>query len=145
MYGKKRTAGILVLGAEVEGRGSVLLYHSPDQFHWEFCHVLMRSERPEDRILECPNYFYLDGKAILVVSPDAMPYYWIGTQDHDHRFFPGTMSELSITAAGTDFMRRIHLWINRGRRIMIGWLTEKRPGRSGHSQDGRGFSLCRGD
>lgn len=124
---KEEDGWYMVLGAELEGRGSVLLYHSPDQFHWEFCHVLMRSERPEDRILECPNYFYLDGKAILVVSPDAMPYYWIGTQDHDHRFFPEQFG--IIDHSGWNGFYAPNSFVdNQGRRIMIGWLTEKGRG-----------------
>lgn len=117
----------MVLGAEIEGRGNVLLYYSKDQFHWEFSHILMRSERPQDRILECPNYFMLDGKAVLVVSPDDMPVYWIGTQKEGHVFCPETFGIMDHS--GWDGFYAPNSFTDpNGRRIMIGWLTEKGRG-----------------
>lgn len=117
----------MVLGAEIEGRGNVLLYYSKDQFHWKFIHVLMKSDRPKDRILECPNYFILNGKAVLVVSPDDMPCYWMGTQKDGHVFCPETFG--IIDHSGWDGFYAPNSFVDpKGRRIMIGWLTEKSRG-----------------
>ena len=124
---KEEDGWYMVLGGEVDGRGSVLLYHSPDRFHWEFCHILYRSSRPEERFYECPNYFFLDGKAVLVVSPDDQPRYWIGTQGPGHVFCPEQTG--IIDHSGWDGFYAPNSFTDpRGRRIMIGWLTEKGRG-----------------
>ena len=117
----------MVLGAEVEKRGAALLYFSPDRLNWEFCRVLLHSDDPGERIFECPNYFRLSDKNVLVVSPDGMPKYWIGTQGEGHEFYPEKSG--IIDHSGWDgFYAPNSFQDDQGRRIMIGWLTEKGRG-----------------
>ena len=78
----------MVLGGQIGGSGAVLLYYSSDRLEWKFCRVLLHSSNPAERIFECPNYFALGEKRILVVSPDGMPKYWIGHEGKDHSFIP---------------------------------------------------------
>lgn len=117
----------MVLGAEIDGKGAVLLYHSEDQIHWKYLHILLHSEDSGKRIFECPNYFFLQDKAVLVVSPNDKPCYWIGHQTADHKFVPETAGIIDHSGwAG--FYAPNSFADNRGRRIMIGWLTENGRG-----------------
>lgn len=125
---KEEDSWYMVLGAEIAGCGAVLLYQSEDQLHWTFCHVLMQSRSEENRIYECPNFFYLKGKAVLVVSPNDMPCYWIGTMDQEHYF--SAEQQGIIDHSGWDgFYAPNSFEDHKGRRIMIGWLTENGRGK----------------
>ena len=47
-------------------------FKSEDAFHWDFCSVIDRSDRKLGKMWECPDFFELDGKHVLVVSPMAI-------------------------------------------------------------------------
>lgn len=120
---KEADGWYMVLGAEVDKKGTVLLYYSPDQFHWKFRHILLQTEKEEENIWECPNYFKLKDKSVLVVSPNGMPRYWVGREKADHCFVPER--EGIIDHSGWEgFYAPNSFEDPQGRRIMIGWLTE---------------------
>ena len=117
----------MVLGGQIGDSGAVLLYYSSDRLEWKFCRVLLHSSNPAERIFECPNYFALGEKRILVVSPDGMPKYWIGHEGKDHSFIPE--KEGIIDHSGWDGFYAPNSFRDEcGRRIMIGWLTENGRG-----------------
>ena len=54
--------------------GQVLLFSSPDGFCWKYEKVLAANRGRFGRMWECPDFFELDGKQVLLVSPqDMMP------------------------------------------------------------------------
>lgn len=124
---KEEDGWYMVLGGEIEKEGAALLYFSENRLKWTFCRVLLHSTDPEERIFECPNYFSLGDKHVLVVSPNGMPKYWIGTQGEEHRFSPEKSG--IIDHSGWDGFYAPNSFCDvYGRRIMIGWLTEKGRG-----------------
>ncbi|XP_045771369.1 sucrose-6-phosphate hydrolase-like [Maniola jurtina] len=53
-------------------RGLVLLYKSKDLKDWEFLSVIAESNGEEGYMWECPDFFELDGKFVLLISPQGM-------------------------------------------------------------------------
>ncbi|CAH3998999.1 sucrose-6-phosphate hydrolase-like [Pieris brassicae] len=63
----------VVLGSKtVDQRGRVLLYKSKDLKDWEFLSVLGESQGDMGYMWECPDFFELDGKFVLLMSPQGM-------------------------------------------------------------------------
>ena len=52
--------------------GAILLYESKDAIHWHFRSVLDRCYNEYGKMWECPDTFELDGKQLLLVSPQDM-------------------------------------------------------------------------
>ena len=55
-----------------DGSGQILLYTSPDGFHWNFKSVLAANHNRFGKMWECPDFFELDGKWVLLTSPQDM-------------------------------------------------------------------------
>ena len=57
------------------GDGQVLLFSSPDGFDWKYEKILAANGGRYGRMWECPDFFLLDGKAVLLTSPmDMLPH-----------------------------------------------------------------------
>jgi beta-fructofuranosidase len=114
-----------IIGSGIEGVGGIsLLYRSEDMVHWEYLHPFYEPDRTPGRGMhECPDFFPLDGKHVLLTS--AVGTHWdVGTYE-DHKFTPekhGRIDWGSYYAAKT-------LLDDQGRRIIWGWIQE------GRSQD----------
>ena len=52
--------------------GQILLYHSKDLKSWTFDHVVVSDIDPDVYMLECPDFFKLGDKWILMFSPQGM-------------------------------------------------------------------------
>ena len=80
-----------VIGSGIVGvGGNILLYRSQDLVHWEYLHELCRGEVDETgRMWECPNFFPLGNKHVLLISPIPLRkvLYLVG-EYRDHRFTP---------------------------------------------------------
>ena len=112
--------------------GQILLYHSEDGFHWKFRNVLARNGNRFGKMWECPDFFELDGKWVLLTSPqDMLPEGFeyhngngtlclIGSYDEK----TGKFSEETDQAIdyGIDFYAPQTVLAPDGRRIMIGWM-----------------------
>src|SRR3954451_8800685 len=70
--------------------GNVLLYKSPDLRHWQYLHPLAQGKwsgktgpNPVDtgEMWECPDFFPLDGKHVLIHSTEGRTMWQIGTLD----------------------------------------------------------------
>ncbi|MDO4267703.1 MAG: glycoside hydrolase family 32 protein [Eubacteriales bacterium] len=123
----------LVVGNRAaDGSGQILLYKSKDLERWEFVTVLDRSENRYGKMWECPDFFPLDGRQILLVSPQDMraealefhngnnSIYLAGTYDaKNHQFHREMVKSLDY---GLDFYAPQTLLTPDGRRIMIGWM-----------------------
>ena len=124
----------MVLGSGIENKGgAVLLYKSKNLRSWEFVHVLAardgfgaHSPEPFDpwEVWECPDFFPLGKKHVLICSVAGKAYWQSGTLD------PATMqfqSEHSgLLDYGSYYAPKTQLDKN-GNRIIWGWITESRP------------------
>jgi beta-fructofuranosidase len=124
----------MVLGSGVANQGgSVLLYKSKDLRHWEYVHVLaVRNENREHQfdpynpweVWECPEFFALGGKHVLIVSTLGKAYWRSGVLDPETmRFRPergGMLDYGSFYAPKTQLDKS-------GNRILWGWIQEARP------------------
>lgn len=126
------TYGCVVGNCTADGDGRVLLYHSPDGMHWNFKGVLAANNRRFGRMWECPDFFLLDGKAVLLVSPqDMLPQGFEYHNGNGTLCLIGSYDEAAETFAeehhqavdyGIDFYAPQTVLAPDGRRIMIGWM-----------------------
>ena len=118
--------------ALADGDGQVLLYGSKDGFQWEFQKVLISNNGRFGRMWECPDFFPLDGKWVLITSPqDMLPSGFeyhngngtlclIGDYDRETQEFTENTDQ-SIDY-GIDFYAAQTVLTPDGRRVMIGWM-----------------------
>jgi beta-fructofuranosidase len=78
-----------VLGGHVRkpNRGVALLYKSENLIDWEFIKSLIVGEKETGRNWECPNFFQIDNKWVLIVSPHDKVIYNIGDFENNN-FIP---------------------------------------------------------
>jgi len=121
-----------VANRAADNTGAILLYKSTDLFHWKYWKVLAANHGRFGAMWECPDFFELDGKHVLLVSPQDMQpsgfeYHngngtlcLIGSYDEA----TGTFSEEKDQAIdyGIDFYAPQTVLTEDGRRIMIGWM-----------------------
>jgi len=109
-----------VLGGHIhESRhGVVLLYKSKDLLTWEFLHPLLMGDQKTGSNWECPNFFPLGNKYILIVSPHRKVIYTIG----NYKNCKFTPSKWHILDYGRVFYAPNTMLDNTGRRIMWGWI-----------------------
>ncbi len=117
---------------DAEGNGRILLYESEDGFSWTYDGVLASSHGQYGRMWECPDLFELDGKDVLVLSPQEMAA--VGLEFHPGH---GTMciigrvdwnihhllrERVQAIDYGLDFYAPQTTEAADGRRIMIAWM-----------------------
>lgn len=115
-----------------DGSGAILLYRSKDGLKWEFVRTLDRCQNQYGKMWECPDFFPLDGKQVLITSPQEMNP--VGLEFHAGN---GTVCLIGNYAPeGKGFMRQYVQAIDYGldfyapqtllspdgRRIMIAWM-----------------------
>ena len=112
--------------------GQVLLYTSEDGFAWKYETVIAKCMNRYGKMWECPDFFELDGKQVLIVSPqDMLPsgleYHsgngtvcLIGSCDKDNFDFREEFDQ--AIDYGIDFYAPQTVLSPDGRRIMIGWM-----------------------
>ena len=115
-----------------DGSGTILLYESEDALHWNFVSVLSACHNQYGRMWECPDFFPLDGKDVLLTSPQEMSA--IGLEFHPGNanvclvgsFDPDShhLNREWVQAIdyGLDFYAPQTLLTEDGRRVMIGWM-----------------------
>lgn len=120
-----------VVGNRTEdGSGAVLLYASDDLERWTLEGTLDRSANRWGKMWECPDFFQLDGRTVLLVSPQEL-------EAPDSRFHNG-QEALCILGGwdGKNFVRQDVLPVDQGldfyapqtimtpdgRRVMVGWM-----------------------
>ena len=63
----------LVVGSRAaDDSGQILLYHSDDLKHWRFLSIFDQSRGEYGKMWECPDFFPLGDRQILMVSPQDM-------------------------------------------------------------------------
>ncbi|MDO4620314.1 MAG: glycoside hydrolase family 32 protein [Lachnospiraceae bacterium] len=129
---KDGTFRCVVGNRPADGSGQILLYRSEDAFNWKFEKVLIANHNRFGKMWECPDFFELDGKYVLLTSPqDMLPEGFeyhngngtlclIGdcdTQNYD--FKPEHDQAIDY---GIDFYAPQTVLMPDGRRVMIGWM-----------------------
>lgn len=122
-----------VLGNEQDDKGRALLYTSKDLMSWDETPVIDSSNGSLGFMWECPDFFELDGKFVLLFSPQGMEPqgdkyrnlyqtgYIIGKFDYNtNKFTPET--EFQELDHGHDFYATQTLEATDGRRILIAWM-----------------------
>ena len=124
----------LGIGSGIRGEGGcVLLYRSADLLHWEYLHPLASGNRngkstndPVDagEMWECPDFFPLGKKHVLLYSTERKVYWESGEFDPKELTFhtekQGLLDHGSCYALKSQQDAQ-------GRRILWGWVTETRP------------------
>ena len=122
-----------VVGCRTEDdSGAILLFESADGLRWRFVTVLDRCYNEFGRMWECPDFFPLDGRQILMCSPQDMSA--VGMEFHNgdctmfllgrydpsgHRF---EREGVQAVDYGLDFYAPQTLLAPDGRRIMVAWM-----------------------
>ncbi|MCI8918666.1 MAG: glycoside hydrolase family 32 protein [Eubacterium sp.] len=133
IWQKKDGSYACVIGnRQTGGSGQILLYTSPDGFRWNYKKVLAANNDRYGRMWECPDFFELDGKWVLLASPqDMLPQ---GLEYHngngtlcligDYDEETETFMELHNQSVdyGIDFYAPQTVLTPDGRRVMIGWM-----------------------
>ncbi len=126
------TYRMLVSNRPADNSGQLLLYKSPDAFHWEFLKVFAENRNRFGKMWECPDFFELDGKAVIFVSPqDMLPSGFeyhngngnvclMGQYDPDTETFTEEIDQ--AVDYGIDFYAMQTILTPDGRRVMIGWM-----------------------
>ena len=114
------------------GDGQVLLFSSPDGFDWKYEKILAANGGRYGRMWECPDFFLLDGKAVLLTSPmDMLPHEFeyhngngtlclIGSDDEETDTFVEEHNQ--AVDYGIDFYATQTILAPDGRRIMVAWM-----------------------
>lgn len=113
--------------------GCVLLYRSKDMKHWEYMHQIAtgtwngkQTSNPCDdsEMWECPELFALDGAHVLIYSTEGKVFWQSGKLDSETMLFhPAKTGQLDL---GAFYAPKTQLDAN-GRRILWGWIPERRP------------------
>ena len=115
-----------------DGNSRILLYRSKDGFKWEYVTVIDHSDEKLGKMWECPDFYEVDGKQILVVSPMAMlpeglkfhvghsVIYLTGSYDKTTHTF--VREDVQPLDSGIDFYAPQSMLTPDGRRVMIAWM-----------------------
>ena len=123
---------MLILGSGERGKGGmILLYTSRDLRQWTYLHPLIEgspsqstSVNPVDtgEMWECPDFFPLGNKHVLLISTMGKVRWKVGTYAHQ-RF---TLEKEGVVDWGSYYAAKTMLDAS-GRRILWGWIPETRP------------------
>lgn len=122
-----------VIGNRTEDTsGTILMYRSEDAKHWEFVNKVASCHNQYGKMWECPDFFSLDGKDVLMTSPQEMRS--IGLEFHpgnaniciigtfDREINHMLRENVQAVDYGLDFYAMQTLQALDGRRIMIAWM-----------------------
>lgn len=116
----------MVCGAGCDDKGQALLYRSEDMLHWTFFNVLAESRGEWGYMWECPDFYPMGDKYVLMFSPmgsgEHTAVYLIGDFDYETgKFRYHTSSEIDW---GFDYYAPQSFLAPDGRRIAVGWANE---------------------
>lgn len=110
------------------GQAVVNLYRARNEglTKWEYLGVLFQHPDPKVVNIECPNFFELDNRWVLVVSPHGPVEYFVG--DFDLSTFKFRPQQRAVLDEGGNYYAPNSMIAPRGRRIMWGWVNGFQPG-----------------
>ena len=115
----------MVCGGNRGGMAQALLYKSEDMFHWEFFNVLAESRGEWGYMWECPDFYPVGDKYVLMFSPmgagERTSVYLVGDFDYKTgKFLYNVSGEIDW---GFDFYAPQSFLSEDGRRIIVGWAN----------------------
>lgn len=115
----------LICGAQRHGQACVLLYRSDDLINWQFLNTMAESRGEWGYMWECPDFFQLGDRYVLICSPmgagERTVVYFIGDFDYrTGRFSYNSNGEIDW---GFDFYAPQTFLDGAGRRIMLAWAN----------------------
>ncbi len=116
---------MVLVSGRPEGGGMALLYRAADLRRWEpLPHLLTGEVEETGEVWECPNFFPLGDKHVLIVSvwPKHSVHYFVGTFAAE-RFVPESRGVLDPDGS---LYAPLTLGDAQGRRLLWGWLDEQR-------------------
>lgn len=125
----------LVLGGNYGETAAVLLYEAADATltRWAYRKLLYREPRHQMRFCECPNFFAVGEKWVLLLSPYRPVEYMVGDFDlASLTFTPQTAGILDPgynEIAPANYYATNILYAPDGRCILLGWVRGFAPGR----------------
>ena len=108
------------------------MYHSPDAVSWNYEGILLENDGNLGKMWECPDYFELDGKDFILLSPQNMlpqenkymagsrTAYFCGKLDLSQKKFIAEYNE--AVDSGIDFYASQTVKAPDGRIILLGWM-----------------------
>ncbi|MCD7738071.1 MAG: glycoside hydrolase family 32 protein [Lachnospiraceae bacterium] len=115
-----------------DGNGQLLLFSSPDGLDWSYEKVLFANDGRFGTMWECPDFFELDGKWVLLISPmEMLPKEMEYHNGNGTLCVTGSFDERTDTFQeetdqaidyGIEFYAPQTMRAPDGRRIMIGWM-----------------------
>ena len=100
-------------------KGSIMMYKTmnADLTEWDYLGTPFTGEEEN---WECPNFFKVDDKYVLIYSPHGRVEYYTGTMDFDEfKFKPETHG---VVDNGGNYYAPNALQEENGRRILFGWI-----------------------
>ncbi len=132
VFEKEGTYYMVVASKTKWETGQILLYESKNLFDWTFSSVFLEGTKEQGIMWECPDFFEVDGKDCLIISPMKWPEENNNYQNlnssilftgkvnwNNKQFEVGTTQEMDH---GLDFYAPQSTADDEGRRICIGWM-----------------------
>lgn len=123
----------MIVGAESKDRrGQAIVYKSADLLDWAYLNTITAGDDPLGYMWECPNLFFLDGRAILILSPQGIKGKPLFNNSHDSGYFIGsfngdtgayTHGEFRKLDMGFDFYAPQTAAVAGGRHILMAWMS----------------------
>lgn len=111
----------MLVGVSQDQVGKLALYKSENLFDWTFVNIVF--EEPGGWMLECPDFYELDGQEVLTFSPVGIKgeysTYLIGKMDYQEGVFH--VESRGILDYGVDFYAPQTFLSTNGERYVIGW------------------------
>ncbi len=112
----------LVIGVRTKTESCIALYEATESslIRWTYRGILYRASRQEFGFLECPNFFKLGDKWILLTSPFKPVHYFVGSFNlKNYLFTPETSGVLNYSR---QFYSTNILFDSNGRCVVFGWV-----------------------
>jgi beta-fructofuranosidase len=114
----------MVIGGHPRGgTGSIMLYKAlnPELTEWSYLGVPFSGE---EKNWECPNFFKIDNKYVLIYSPHSQVKYITGTMDFDEvKFTPEYFGSVD-NGSDWNYYAPNTLQMADGRRVLFGWIPQ---------------------
>lgn len=115
----------LICGAKKDNLAKALLYKSKNLKDWEYVNVLSESRGELGYMWECPDFYPIGDKYVLMFSPmglhERTTVYLVGDMDYETgKFDYHTTGEIDW---GFDYYAPQSFLDNKGRRLIVGWAN----------------------
>lgn len=115
-----------------QDHGRILLFSSSDLLDWQFVSVMLEGDDQQGIMWECPDFFHLDGKDVLILSPiqikkQGYQYHNISSTmacvgEMDWRTGKLVVESYQEIDFGLDFYAPQTLEDDKKQRIMVAWM-----------------------